>query len=304
MSRCRCRVRASGWSGWTGWSVRRRRCLRSRRRGRCIGRGRPSWSGAGRGRCGCSRRRRPRRRGRSWGRDGSRPTIVIARRWSGWRARAPGVRALASGVEAMLAAVSHRRQLVLALKPLRQRLHDQLNALAPGLSAPAGHGRRLPLETPTGRAVLACAAAFAGRAPSARSLKARADGRLSDATAAFWAERWKQCLAPPADAELRAARLARDLDRFAGAAGRHRVRRRPARAAARRQRRPGPDQPARRRDRPRRGVCRAHAADRALRDARAALLGDRPGAGQLRVRQRPPTRRRSRAPACPSTATR
>ena len=57
----------------------------------------------------------------------------------------------------MLAAVAHRRQLVLALKPLRQRLHDQLNALAPGLSAPAGHGRALALDTPTGRAVLACA---------------------------------------------------------------------------------------------------------------------------------------------------
>ena len=119
-----------------------------------------------------------------------------------------------NGVEALLAAVSHRRQLVLALKPLRQRLHDQLNALAPGLSASAGHGRALLLETSTGRAVLACAAAFAGRAPSARSLQARAGGRLSAATAAFWAGRWKQCLAPPPDAELRAARLARDLDRF------------------------------------------------------------------------------------------
>ena len=132
-----------------------------------------------------------------------------------WLARqGAGHPVLDGGVEALLAAVSHRRQLVLALKPLRQRLHDQLNALAPGLSSPAGHGRALALETPTGRAVLACAAAFAGRAPSVRSLKARAGGRLTDATAAFWAERWKQCLAPPADAQLRAARLARELDRF------------------------------------------------------------------------------------------
>jgi transposase len=132
-----------------------------------------------------------------------------------WLARqGAGRPAAPSGVEALLGAVSHRRQLVLARTPLRQRLHDQLNALAPGLSAPAGHGRALALGTPTGRAVLACAAAFAGRAPSARSLKARADGRLSDATAAFWAERWQTCLAPPADAELRAARLARDLERF------------------------------------------------------------------------------------------
>jgi transposase len=114
----------------------------------------------------------------------------------------------------MLAAVSHRRQLVLALKPLRQRLHDQLNALAPGLSAPGGHGRALALDTPTGRAVLACAVEFHGRAPSPRSLKVRADGRLTDAIAAFWATRWKDCLAPPADAKLRVQRLARDVDRF------------------------------------------------------------------------------------------
>ena len=132
-----------------------------------------------------------------------------------WLARQGAGRPMvSSGVEAMLAAVAHRRQLILALRPLRQRLHDQLNALAPGLSAPAGHGRALLLDTPTGHAVLACAAAFAGRAPSVRSLKARAGGRLTDATAAFWAGRWQRCLEPPSDAELRAARLARDLDRF------------------------------------------------------------------------------------------
>jgi transposase len=132
-----------------------------------------------------------------------------------WLARqGAGQPARSSAVDALRAAVAHRRQLVLALKPLRQRLHDQLNALAPGLSAPSGHGRALALQTSTGRAVLACAVAFAGRAPSARSLRARADGRLTDATAAFWAGRWRDCLAPPADAELRAARLTRDLARF------------------------------------------------------------------------------------------
>jgi transposase len=132
-----------------------------------------------------------------------------------WLARqGAGRPASRSGIEALLGAVRHRRQLLLALKPLRQRLHDQLNALAPGLSAPPGHGRRLLLHTPTGRAVLACAVAFAGRAPNARSLRARAGGRLTDATAAFWAGRWKACLPPPPDAELRAARLARELDRL------------------------------------------------------------------------------------------
>ena len=132
-----------------------------------------------------------------------------------WLARQGAGRAAVSReVDAMRAAVAHRRQLILALKPLRQRLHDQLNALVPGLSAPAGHGRQLPLETPTGHAALACAVAFAGGAPSVRSLQARAGGRLADRTARFWAQRWKQCLAPPPDAELRAARLGRDLDRF------------------------------------------------------------------------------------------
>jgi transposase len=37
---------------------------------------------------------------------------------------------------------------------------------------------------------------------------------MTDATAAFWAGRWKRLLAPPADAELRAARLGRDLRRW------------------------------------------------------------------------------------------
>jgi transposase len=132
-----------------------------------------------------------------------------------WLARqGAGRRAAGEEVDAMRAAVAHRRQLILALKPLRQRLHAQLNALAPGLSAPEGHGRQLALETPTGHAVLACAAAFAGRAASARSLQARASGRLTDRTARFWANRWKQCLAPPQDARLRAARLTRDVDRL------------------------------------------------------------------------------------------
>ena len=58
--------------------------------------------------------------------------------------------------------------------------------------------------------MLACAAAFAGRAPTTRSLLARAPGRMTDATAAFWAERWKRLLAPPAGrrAARRAARAA------------------------------------------------------------------------------------------------
>src|SRR3954452_17186982 len=97
-------------------------------------------------------------------------------------------------VAALTGAVRHRRSLVAQRKVLQQRLHDQLNALCPGLSAPPGHGRALKLESPTGQAVLACAAAFDGRAPSARSLLARAPGRMTAATATFWSSRWKKLL--------------------------------------------------------------------------------------------------------------
>jgi len=119
-------------------------------------------------------------------------------------------------LEALLAAVSHRRALVDELKVLRQRLHAQLNALCPGLSAPQGHGRVLELLRPSGQAVLACAVAFGGRPPSMRSLIARAPGRLTRRNAAFWAARWRACLPPPADAELRAERLCFDLERLRG----------------------------------------------------------------------------------------
>jgi transposase len=117
-------------------------------------------------------------------------------------------------LEALLDAVRHRRRLIAQRRVARQHLHHQLNGLCPGLSAPAGHGRALGLDSPTGQAVLACAVDFAGRAPAARSLTARAPGRLRRPTAEFWAARWRACLAPPADAELRAERLRRDVGRW------------------------------------------------------------------------------------------
>lgn len=117
-------------------------------------------------------------------------------------------------VQSMLGTVRYRAQLVDARKVLQQRLHDQLNILCPGLSAPVGHGRALKIESPTGQAVLECAAAFAGRAVSKRSLITTAPGRMTDANAAFWAQRWKRLLNPPPDAHLRAARLGQDLRRW------------------------------------------------------------------------------------------
>ena len=58
-------------------------------------------------------------------------------------ARQGGGRAHAqeSVVDGLRAAVRHRHGLVADRKVAQQRLHDQLNALCPGLSAPAGHGR-------------------------------------------------------------------------------------------------------------------------------------------------------------------
>jgi transposase len=135
----------------------------------------------------------------------------LARQGAGRRHEEEGL------IECLRAAVRHRRGLVADRKIAQQRLHDQLNALCPGLSAPSGHdelGRSLAIESPTGQAVLACAAAFAGRAPTVRSLIARTPGKLTRATAEYWVARWRGCLPPPADAEQRAARLGRDLARY------------------------------------------------------------------------------------------
>jgi hypothetical protein len=102
--------------------------------------------------------------------------------------------------------------LVCDRKLIQQRLHDQLNVLAPGLSAPAGHGRRPAVEQPTGQAVLACAAVFAGRAPTVPSLQAPAGSAAMTPSAGHSAG---------ADAYHRrpmlisgAERLSRDLARY------------------------------------------------------------------------------------------
>lgn len=132
-----------------------------------------------------------------------------------WLVRQGAGRPAAHGtVDALVGAVRHRRGLVSDRRVLQQRLHDQLQALCPGLSAPTGHGRALAVEGPTGQAVLACAVAFAGRPPTVRSLHAHATGRITQATAHYWVDRWRRLLPPPADAELRAQRLGRDLARY------------------------------------------------------------------------------------------
>lgn len=116
--------------------------------------------------------------------------------------------------QALLAAVRHRRGLVIERKAAQQRLHDQINALCPGLSAPAGQGRRLKLEGVTGQAVLDCLIDFGGRPVPARSLRARATGRLTPADAVFWAARWKACLPPPADVAARIGWLQASVRRW------------------------------------------------------------------------------------------
>jgi transposase len=117
-------------------------------------------------------------------------------------------------VDSLHAAVRYRRGLVAERKVAQQRLHDQLNALCPGLSAPEGQGRSLRLEGVAGQAVLDAVADFAGRAAPARSLRARARGRFTGAEAEYWARRWRSCLPPPADAGARADRLRRSIARW------------------------------------------------------------------------------------------
>lgn len=77
-------------------------------------------------------------------------------------------------VESMRAAVRYRRGLVAERRVAQQRLHDQLNALCPGLSAPAGHGRVLELEDSSGQA-------RAGGQPTPAVHVAAAPGRSSPA---------------------------------------------------------------------------------------------------------------------------
>ena len=217
----------------------------------------------------------------AWDAAGSRPTIVTARRWSGSPARAPG------SLRRMLRwrPCSRRSRTVASSCSRSNRCGSDFTISStrsrPWLSAPKGHGRAFALETATGRAVLACAVDFAGRAPGVRSLQARADGRLRDATATFWSTRWRDCLAPPPDAGLRAARMGRDLTRFdalrediafvddqiepllAASAGEILTTL------------PGVSTTLAR------GIRRLHAPDRTLPDPGAALLRHRPGAGQL-----------------------
>jgi hypothetical protein len=58
------------------------------------------------------------------------------------------------------------------------------------------------------------AVAFAVGAPSTRSLSARAPGKLTKATAEYWASRWRDGPPPPPDVAAQAERLGRDLDRY------------------------------------------------------------------------------------------
>lgn len=116
--------------------------------------------------------------------------------------------------EALLAAVRFRRGLLGERKAAQQRLHDQVNGLCPGLSAPVGHGRKLDLSGVAGQAFLDCLIDFEGRPALARSLQARATGRLTARDAQYWTSRWKACLPAPADATVRVDRLARSVARW------------------------------------------------------------------------------------------
>ena len=176
-SRCRCRCCGRASRRWTGWSgsIRQgyRRCSRSRRRAACTGRGSaelnrrfpaavrvfaPSETAAARAQLGM-------RRFKTDDRDCAALTYLAR--------QGHGRPVPADEQEALLAAVRWRRSLVAERKVSQQRLHDQVNALCPGLSAPAGHGRKLDLAGVTGQAFPDCLVDLAGRPASARSLQAR-----------------------------------------------------------------------------------------------------------------------------------
>lgn len=116
--------------------------------------------------------------------------------------------------QALLSAVRFRQGLLSERRAAQQRLHDQVNGLCPGLSAPSGHGRKLDLAGVTGQAFLDCLIDFGGRPAAARSLQSRARGRVTVRDAQFWAQRWKDCLPPPSDAAVRVDRLARSVSRW------------------------------------------------------------------------------------------
>ncbi len=116
--------------------------------------------------------------------------------------------------DGLLTAVRFRRGLLAERKAAQQRLHDQVHGLCPGLSAPPGHGRKLDLTGVAGQAVLDCLIDLGGRPAAVRSLQARARGRLRTSDAAYWSERWKACLPPPPDVDVRVDRLARSTARW------------------------------------------------------------------------------------------
>ncbi len=126
--------------------------------------------------------------------------------------------------EALLSAVRFRRGLLAGRKSAQQRLHDEVNGLCPGLSAPAGHVRKLELTGAAGQAFLDCLIDLGARPAAARSLQARATGRLTTRDAQYWAQRWKDSLPAPADAAVRVERLARSVGRWSAQRRHHRGR--------------------------------------------------------------------------------
>ena len=211
--------------------------------------GQPSWSVAILARYGCSlRRRRKAARtqlgsGRFKTDDRDCAALTYMARQGGGSART----AEQSSVEALRAAVRHRRGLVADRKVAQQRLHDQLNALCPGL---VGAGRaRAGLAVGDARPVRRC---WRARRPSPgghrqpRSLMCRAPGRLTAADCrATGPQRWRGCLPPPPTPTCAPNGWRRDLDRYRRCAPTSRALDAEIDGPAGRHRRPDPDHPAR-----------------------------------------------------------
>jgi transposase len=153
-------------------------------------------------------------RGRSLGRGGLRPMIATALRWCGWSARARdaalvmGLLRRCSARSATAASSSTRAGCSSSASMTSSTRFARASPRLLVMAARSSSRRRLGRPSSRARPL-----SRAGRRPSGRCWRGR-PARMTEATAGFWADRWKRLLDPPPDGELRARRLGRDLGRW------------------------------------------------------------------------------------------
>jgi hypothetical protein len=190
-----------------------------------------------------------------------------------------------ASIDTLRAAVRHRRGLVADRKIAQQRLHDQLNALCPGLSAPAG------ARTGAADRDLDCSGGLVLRG---RLWRTAADCAVADCSRTWTDDRRERRLLGPAVEGVPAATAGCDATctpvgprsaALPAAARRHREPRARDRDPSRVERWTGPDQPAWGRGQPCGRVRSPQFADCPLPRCRASVLRHRVGAGDVSVGQ-------------------